>query len=147
MTAAGQSRKDLRRLKRNFHNRRQQRAASSSSRGAKVSFRPLSCGSRVGLRRAFRVGAWNVRTLRGSGSVAQLTGELSRLRISVAALSKVRWPGSGTTVEGGYTIFWSGRPDGRCTGGVAIAGHLLHSQQRRPYRKGFRLLDFSKSHT
>ena len=94
---------------------------------------------------AFRVGDWNVRTL----SVAQLTGELSRLRISVAALSEVRWPGSGTTVEGGYTIFWSGRPDGRCTGGVAIAvaGHLLHSQQRRPRRKGFRLLDFSKSHT
>ena len=94
-----------------------------------MSFRPLSCGSRVSLRRVFRVGAWNVRTLRGPGSVAQLTGELSRLRISVAALSEVRWPSSGTTVEGGYTIFWSGRLDGRCTGGVAIAmaGHLLQA--------------------
>ena len=92
-----------------------------------MSLRPLPGGARVNLRRPVRVGAWNVRTLRRTGSDVQLAGELARLRISVAALSEVRWPGTGSTSAGGYTFYWSGRPDGWRTGGVAIAvaGHLL----------------------
>merc|ERR1712240_195041 len=70
-------------------------ASTSRSRGAKVSLRPLPGGARVNLRRPVRVGAWNVRTLRRTGSDVQLAGELARLRVSVAALSEVRWPGTG----------------------------------------------------
>ena len=60
-------------------------------------------------------------TLRKTGLVVQLTGELTRLSISIAAQSEVCWPGTGSTIVGGYTIYWSGSTDSRHTGGVAIA--------------------------
>ena len=115
-----------------------------------MSLRPMPCVTRVNLRRVFRVGAWNVRTLRGAGSVAQLSGELSRLRISVAALSEVRWPGTGTTEVGDYTYFWSGRPGGRATEGVAIAvaAHLLRAVDTDSIRHyGERLMSLRIRHT
>ena len=51
----------------------------------------------------------------------QLSDELRRLRVSVAALSEVRRPGSGTISVGGYTYYWSGQGQGRHLSGVAIA--------------------------
>ena len=92
-----------------------------ASLGAKVSSRPLSCRSRVNLRRTIRVGAWNVRTLRHDHTICQLSDELRRLRISVAALSEVRRPSSGEINVGGYTYYWSGQDSGFHFSGVAIA--------------------------
>ena len=67
------------------------------------------------------MGAWNVRTLRHDHSICQLSDELRRLRVSVAALSEVRRPGSGVISVGGYTYYWSGQDSGRHFSGVAIA--------------------------
>ena len=76
---------------------------------------------RLNLRRAVRVGAWNVRSLRQDGRLPLLSRELKRLRVEVVALSEVRRPGSGTISVGGYTYYWSGRSDGHHLQGVAIA--------------------------
>ena len=76
---------------------------------------------RLNLRRAFRVGAWNIRSLRQDERLPLLSRELKRLGVEVAALSEVRRPGSGTISVGGYTYYWSGRSDGHHLQGVAIA--------------------------
>ena len=80
---------------------------SCSRDGADVSFteRP-SLG--LNLRRALRVGAWNVLTLLDDSRLPLLSAELARLRIEIAALSEVRRPGSGTISASGYNYYWSG---------------------------------------
>ena len=49
-----------------------------------------------------------------------LSPDLKRLDIGIAALSEVRRPHSGE-IMGGYTYDWSGRSDGFCAQGVAVA--------------------------
>ena len=73
------------------------------------------------LRRALRVGTWNVLTLSDDNRLPVLSAELSRLGVEVAALSEVRRPGSGSISEGGYTFYWSGSPGGERCRGVAVA--------------------------
>ena len=122
MMTSGQTRtSERRRRNKGCGSGRQTRSLHLTSVGAKVSSRPLSCGSRVNLRRTIRVGAWNVRTLRYDHSICQLSDELRRLRVSVAALSEVRRPGSGEISVGGYTYYWSGQDSGHHFSGVAIA--------------------------
>ena len=74
---------------------------------------------RLNLRRSTRSGAWNVmslsevrykRTGHRDYHLPQLSAKLRRLVVSVAALSEVRRPGSGWVSGGGYTYYWSGRP-------------------------------------
>ena len=77
--------------------------------------------ARLNLRRAIRVGAWNVRSLRLDERLPLLSRELRQLGVEVVALSEVRRPGSGMISEGGYTYHWSGRSDGKHLQGVAIA--------------------------
>ncbi|XP_069982177.1 uncharacterized protein [Penaeus vannamei] len=76
---------------------------------------------RLNLGREVRVGAWNVRSLRHDDRLPLLSRELGRLRVEVAALSKVRRPSSGMTSVGGYTYYRSGHSDGHHLQGVAIA--------------------------
>ena len=47
--------------------------------------------------------------------------ELSRLHLSITALTEVRWPGSGTKTVANSTMLWSGRSDNKRTEGVALA--------------------------
>ena len=47
--------------------------------------------------------------------------ELSRLHLSITALTEVRWPGSGTKTVANSTMLWSGRSDNKRTKGVALA--------------------------
>ncbi len=75
----------------------------------------------VNLRRALRVGSWNILSLSQDERLPVLSGELKRLGIGVAALSEVRRPGSGETSSGGYTYYWSGCSNGSRTRGVAVA--------------------------
>ena len=77
--------------------------------------------ARLNLRRAIRVGTWNVRSLREDERLPLLSRELSRLGVDVASVSEVRRPGSGVASVGGYTYYWSGRADGHHWEGVAIA--------------------------
>ena len=94
--------------------------------GAKDSSRPLPGGPRLNLRRAIRVGSWNVRTLREDHSICQLSAELKRLRVQLAALSEVRRLGRGEIRVGGYTYFWSGPAEGHTQGvAIAVADQLL----------------------
>ena len=62
----------------------------------------------VNLRRSLRVGAWNALSLREDDYLSQLSSELKRLNIAIAALSEVQRPDSGEIMEGGYTYNWSG---------------------------------------
>ena len=106
MTTSGQSRKDLRRPKKRDH--RGRRGSQPSLIGAEVSAAVVPGLPKVNLRKTVRVGSWNVRTLRSDDAIWQLSEELRRLRLSVAALSEVRRPGEGQISVGGYTYFWSG---------------------------------------
>lgn len=75
----------------------------------------------VNLRRALRVGAWNVLTLADDDRLPCLSGELRRLGVDIVGLSEVRRPYSGEISSGGYTYYWSGCSDGAHLRGVAIA--------------------------
>ena len=62
---------------------------------------------------------WNVRTLidgdsRSERRTAVVTNELARYSIGIAALSETRFSGEDqlTESESGYTLFWSGKPEG-----------------------------------
>lgn len=83
--------------------------------------------TRLNLRWAVRLGSWNILSLHEDARLPVLSGELSRLGISIAALSEVRRLGSGEISVGGYTYYWSGRDDGRRTQGVtlAVANYLV----------------------
>ncbi|XP_069982209.1 uncharacterized protein [Penaeus vannamei] len=62
------------------------------------------------------VGAWNIRSLRQYDWLTLLLRELGMLRIEMAALLKVRRPGSSRISVGGYTALSGHHPQG-----VAIA--------------------------
>ena len=77
---------------------------------------------RLNLRRSTAVGAWNVmslyevcgkRTCQRDCHLPQLSAELRRLDVSVAALLGVRRPGSEWVSGGEYTYYWSGRTQDR----------------------------------
>ena len=75
------------------------------------------------------VASWNVRTLldskRSAGRpTAIVAQELSRYKVDIAALSETRVLGENviTEVEGGYTFFLKGKPEGdKCHHGVGFA--------------------------
>ena len=81
------------------------------------------------------MGAWNVtslskvrdkRTGKRDCHLPQLSAELRRLGVSVAALPEVRRPGSGWVIGGDYTYYWSGSPQGHIEGmTVAVADRLV----------------------
>ena len=75
----------------------------------------------VNLRRALRVGSWNVLSLSEDHRLPHLSAELGRLRVDIAGLSETRRPGSGETSSGGYTYYWSGMSNGTRLRGVAVA--------------------------
>ena len=89
-------------------------------RGGADEARTRRAGPGVNLRRALRVGAWNVLTLSDDERLPHLSKELRRLRVDIVGLSEVRRPYSGEISSGGYTYYWSGRNDGAHLGGVAI---------------------------
>ena len=90
------------RLKKINRNESQIRSFHLSSVGAEASSQSLSSSSTVNLLHTIRMGVWNVRNIRFDHSICQLSDELRRLRVSVAALSEVRRPGSGVISVGEY---------------------------------------------
>ena len=74
--------------------------------------------------------SWNIRTMLDRVNVerperrsAIVANELEKYNIDIAALSEVRFSDAGSIrEEAGYTIFWSGKPEGEVREhGVAIA--------------------------
>ena len=78
-------------------------------------------GLSLDLRTAFRFGTWNVLSLGEQGCDLLVVRELSRLHLSITALTEVRWPGSGTKTVANSTMLWSGRSDNKRMEGVALA--------------------------
>ena len=71
-----------------------------------------------------RIGTWNVRTLRGLGKPEQLASEMKRYKLSVLAVTETHISGEGVLSleeEGGYTMLFSRRQDGRSVEGVGLA--------------------------
>ena len=90
-------------------------------RGGAEEARTRRARAGVNLRRALRVGAWNILTLSDDHRLPHLSDELRRLKVDIVGLSETRRPASGEISSGGYTYYWSGRGDGLRLGGVAIA--------------------------
>ena len=74
----------------------------------------------VNLRRALRVGAWNILSLSDDHRLPHLSDELRKLRVDIVGLSETRRPGSGEISSGGYTYYWSGCSNGARLKGVTI---------------------------
>ena len=74
----------------------------------------------MNLRRALRVGSWNILSLSRDDRLPLLSNELSKLRVDIVGLSETRRPGSGETSSAGYTYYWSGMSNGTRLRGVAI---------------------------
>ena len=66
----------------------------------------------------FRIGTWNVRTLRRDGKLENLLVEMDKCKVNIIGLSEVRWLDKGEIVSGKYTMFYSGGTT--CERGVAI---------------------------
>jgi len=87
------------------------------------------CGRHKSKKLKLNVAAWNVRTLRDNNNclerrTAQISLELERCNVDIAALSETRLAEEGSLVEqsGGYTFFWKGYPpDHPAVHGVGIA--------------------------
>ncbi|MFV0264599.1 MAG: endonuclease/exonuclease/phosphatase family protein, partial [Kluyvera sp.] len=74
----------------------------------------------VNLRRALRVGSWNVLSLSEDHRLPCLSDELRRLKVDIVGLSETRRPGNGEISSMGYTYYWSGMSNGARLRGVAI---------------------------
>lgn len=78
------------------------------------------------------LGAWNVRTtndsddsIRPERATAIICRELEKAGIDICALSEVRRPGTGNTIESSHTIFWSGSDKREAGVGFAVSNSLL----------------------
>lgn len=63
-----------------------------------------------GMKKATRLGCWNVRTLNTSGKLKQVVKEMQNYKLEILGLSEVRWKsfGSLTTQDGCFTFLYSG---------------------------------------
>ena len=56
----------------------------------------------------FRIGTWNVLTMLQAGKLAEVTDELIRYRIKIAALQEIRWKDAGELKKKHYSLYYSG---------------------------------------
>jgi len=56
----------------------------------------------------FRIGTWNVRSIRRPGALEDLIKCMKEYKLELVALQETRWPGSGDHVSNGYTLLYSG---------------------------------------
>ena len=60
-------------------------------------------------KKAFKIGTWNVRTMKEVGKLHLLIDELERMKLKITGLSEVRWTQSGHfTTKDSYQVFYSG---------------------------------------
>jgi hypothetical protein len=53
-----------------------------------------------------RSGMWNVRSMYRAGSLRTVTEEVSKYKLDLVGVQKVRWDGGGTEPAGQYTFFY-----------------------------------------
>jgi len=70
---------------------------------------------------SYKIGTWNVSTLKQGGKLENLKMEMQKNKLSVLGVSEVRWTGQGEIRSGDYTVYYSrGEQAER---GVAIVVH------------------------
>ena len=65
-----------------------------------------------------KIGAWNVRTLKETGRLWQVTSEMKRYDLSILGISEIHWKGQGDLITDEIRMVYSGGE--RCERGVAI---------------------------
>ena len=70
--------------------------------------------------RDFWIATWNVLSLFRSGALTQLTHELKRYKVTIAALQEIRWKNSDILKTKDYTIFYSGNNTNTLGTGFAV---------------------------
>ncbi|PNF31089.1 hypothetical protein B7P43_G16088 [Cryptotermes secundus] len=53
-----------------------------------------------------RFGTWNVKSVYRAGSVMKIAKEISKCKLDLVGVQKVRWDGGGTAPAGDYTFFY-----------------------------------------
>ena len=56
--------------------------------------------------REFRVGTWNVRTLRERGKLENVKREMRKAGINILGMSEVRWQGEGDFMSDEYRVMY-----------------------------------------
>ena len=81
---------------------------------------------------SYKIGTWNVRTLKQGGKLENLKMEMQKNKVSVLVVTEVRWTGQGEIRSGDYTVYYSrGEWAER---GVTIVVHKSIVPQKRPKR-------------
>ena len=79
----------------------------------------------IQLRKKFRIGTWNVRSMLQLGKMQILEHEMERLKVDICGLTEVRWEGQGQGhfhTSKGHTVIYS-RNEKRGLHGIAIWMH------------------------
>jgi hypothetical protein len=53
-----------------------------------------------------RFGTWNVRSIHRAGSLREVAEEISKYKLDLVGVQKVRWNGGGTEPAGKYTFLY-----------------------------------------
>ena len=56
---------------------------------------------------SYKIGTWNIRTLKQGGKLEKLKTEMRKNKVSVLGVSEVRWTGQGAIRSGDYTVYFS----------------------------------------
>jgi hypothetical protein len=55
----------------------------------------------------YKIGTWNVRTLKQGGKLENLKTEMRKNEVYVLCVNEVRWKGQGEIRSGDYTVYYS----------------------------------------
>ena len=84
----------------------------------------------IATKKDFRIGTWNVRTLRQTGKLAQAGKIMEKYGLMILGMSEVRWNECGELVTtNGHTMLWSGMPNSNDTHQYGV-GMLVHKLVR-----------------
>ncbi|XP_030754468.1 craniofacial development protein 2-like [Sitophilus oryzae] len=75
---------------------------------------------RTNLRKPFKIGTWNIRSLFDAGKLANLTREMNRLSLDILGVAETWWPGVGECKVDNGVFFYSGNEDPKHRKGVGI---------------------------
>jgi exonuclease III len=78
-----------------------------------------------------RFGTWNVRSLRGTGSLKTVARELGKYKLDIVGVQEVRWEKGGTERAEDYTFFYGqGNGDHQLGTGFFVHKRILSAVRR-----------------
>ena len=104
-------------------------APTVSDRGGGGKYATGQTTNRINARKNITIGTWNVRSLRQTGKLKELTHEMNNYKWDILGLCEMRWKNFGeTSTDEGHMIYFSGREDTHEQGvGFLVHKNNIHS--------------------